>query len=74
MKLAPGDFLIQLRPHAGDRRDITRRLRFAYKALARLGLRVIDHRERGERGWIVPKVEKCRGAKGGCAACTAAEQ
>lgn len=51
MTAKPGDFCLLLEPHAKDRRGIVQRLKMAYKALARLGLRVKDHRERGPDGW-----------------------
>lgn len=62
----PGDFCLLLRPYANDRRGIYQRLRAAYKALARLGLRVIDHRERGADGWNTGESL----VKPECAACT----
>ena len=68
MSPKPGDFCILLRPYANDRRGVYHRLRAGYKALARLGLRVIDHRERGADGWKAGEPSKRPDPD--CSACT----
>ena len=68
MSPKPGDFCILLRPYANDRRGIYQRLCAAYKAMGRLGLRVIDHRERGADGWKTGKPAPTPDPN--CSACT----